>query len=256
MLASIIIITKNQKEYLQQSLPALLQQELKEPYEIIVVDSGSTDGAIEYVISLKKIKLVKIDGSPFNYARAFNTGATHTTGTFLVRLSGDCIPLEKNCLEQLLQPFKDPRVGATYGKYTISGRKGYGYPAFWPASRFPSQIVKYSFGRKWFLGLFETGKTRDNVYALAGGFCGVRKKIWEKKHFNERLLEGEDAEYAWFLHVSGYDIIYTPHAQALHEHKIIHHAKVMTRSNWVILFTLEIVSYWLLRLWGFDRYKN
>ena len=49
MTASVIIITKNQKEFLHQTIPTLLSQKFSGSFEIIVVDSGSTDGAVEYV---------------------------------------------------------------------------------------------------------------------------------------------------------------------------------------------------------------
>ena len=62
---------------------------------------------------------------------------------------------------------------------------------------------------------FSLGK---NVYEFAGGCCAVRKSTWEND-LNERLLAGEDAEYSWFLHLIGYDIVYNPKAVALHEHK-------------------------------------
>lgn len=58
--ASIIIITKNQKKFLKQSIPRLLHQSYKGSYEIIVVDSGSTDGAVEYCKE-QNIKVVSVN---------------------------------------------------------------------------------------------------------------------------------------------------------------------------------------------------
>ena len=72
----------------------LKQQTFKGKYEIIVVDSGSTDGAKEYCRS-QKVKLVNIPSQNFNYANALNKGARVAEGRYLVRLSGDCIPQGK-----------------------------------------------------------------------------------------------------------------------------------------------------------------
>lgn len=256
MKASVIIITKNQKSYLEQTLPILLKQEPRGAYEIIVVDSGSTDGALAYIQSLP-VTLVQIHPITFNYANAFNSGAQQATGEFLVRLSGDCIPQGDTCLQELLKPFSDPSVGATYGMYTISGRNNYDYPAYWPASRFPKEITRYTSKQRFLMGIIETGKEKEALYNLAGGFCAVRKAIWDQKPFNEKLLEGEDAEYAWFLHLLGYDIVYTPHAQAIHEHeKDRHIQKTGLYKYWGVFFTIELIKYWLLHLLFIDPYKN
>ncbi len=47
--ASVIVITKNQKRFLEMSVPAIQCQQLDSAFEIIAVDSGSTDGAVEYL---------------------------------------------------------------------------------------------------------------------------------------------------------------------------------------------------------------
>src|SRR3990172_10003220 len=116
MEASIIIITKDQKEFLQKTLPVLLNQEFKGKYEIIVVDSGSTDDALQYIKSLP-INLVQISPETFNYARAFNTGSKKAKGKLLIRLSGDCLPQDNFFLKEILDGFEDTKVGGTYGRY-------------------------------------------------------------------------------------------------------------------------------------------
>ena len=248
MKASVIIITKNQKSYLQKSLTVLLNQNFEDKYEIIVLDSGSTDGAREYVEKLP-VCLIKINSEKFNYAQVFNLGAKEAQGEYLVRLSGDAIPMGENWLVEMIKPFSDPKVGGTYGIYTISGRKGYGYPDFWPAERFPKRLTRYSVKP----ALFGSFETRRKVYNFAGACCAIRKNIWQKRPFNERLIGGEDAEYAWFLHLIGYDIVCNPKAKVLHEHKI---SKSRERSlierlwfyRWQRIFTWEITKYWLKRI--------
>lgn len=219
MKVSVVIITKNQKDLLEKSLPILLKQKFDEDFEIIVVDSGSTDGAVEYVKS-QKIKLVKIKPENFNYAFAFNTGASKAEGEILVRLSGDVIPLRRDFLAEITGPFDDNKVGAVYGRYTISGRKEYGFPKFWPEKRFPEQLVEYSV-RPNILKYFFDGKYRERITNFTGGCCAVRRSIWEKRHFNENLSAAEDAEYSVYLHLLGCKIVCNPKATVLHEHKIV-----------------------------------
>ena len=104
---------------------------------------------------------------------------------------------------------------------------------------------------------FSLGK---NVYEFAGGCCAVRKSTWEKRPFNERLLAGEDAEYSWFLHLIGYDIVYNPKAVALHEHKKDLGKTLRTYpgfNKWNWIFNQNIRVYWLKRIFlGEDPYKK
>lgn len=253
-IASVIIITKNQKRLLKKSLPILLNQSLKQKYEIIVVDSGSSDGTQKYVSSLP-ITLIEIGHKSFNYAHAFNIGASRAQGKYLIRISGDCMPIEKDCLKELLDPFKDRKVGATYGKYITTGKSGYKHPSFWPEERFPSELTRYTIKPTFFMGIVNTNKKKEYIFSLAGGLCAIRRKLWEKRPFNHRLPEAEDAEYAWFLHLVGYDIVYTPYAKAVHEHKIVT-SKIKKQIHWRTSFTIELVRYWLLRSIGINPYKE
>lgn len=260
MEASIIIITKDQKDFLQRSLPVLLNQDFEGDYEIIVVDSGSTDGAREYVESLP-VKLIKIQPETFNFAEAFNTGAEKAKGKYLVRLSGDAIPIGKNWLSEIIEPFKDPTIGGTYGVYTITGREGYGYPDFWPAERFPQKLTRYSVRPTPLIGVrvnlfgIELGdsKAKEEVFNFAGGCCAIRKDTWQKRPFNEKLLAGEDAEYAWFLHLIGYDVVCNPRAKTIHEHELVRSknnsfwsSPVFTKWLWVNVY--QMAKYWFQRL--------
>lgn len=252
--ASVVIITKNQKPFLQKSLPVLLSQNFKEDYEIIVVDSGSTDGAREYAKSLP-VKLLELEPEHFNFAKAFNLGAEKSRGKFLVRLSGDAIPLGKNFISEILKPFKDPRVGGAYGRYTISGRKGWGYPDFWPAIRFPKKLTRYRVKPTFLMGI-KPWEYREKIYDFTGGCCAIRRKIWEKRPFNEELIAAEDAEYSWFLHLIGYDIVFNPKVKVIHERKLSK-GKVSQRfSKWQLIFWWQILRYWLLRLFFKDPYKE
>lgn len=255
--ASIVIITKSQKSYLQQTLPMLLKQRYKGKYEIIVVDSGSTDGALEYAKSLP-VRVVRIKPEDFGYAYAFNTGARHAKGDYIIRLSGDCIPLEKTFLHELLLPFADEKVGGTYGRYTISGKKkGYGYPIDWPAEKFSDVSERYSFRPNFLFGLREFGDKRKKLFRLAGGACAVRRSIWKKRSFNESLGEGEDGEYAWFLHLLEFDIVYCPKARTLHEHKTIERTNIALRIKYLLLLIpISIIKYWFLRSLRIDPYRN
>lgn len=266
MKASIIIITKNQKGHLQKTLPILLSQEFDDKYEIIVVDSGSTDGAIKYIESLP-VHLVKIEPKEFKFAKAFNIGTKNAKGDYLIRLSGDAIPIGDTFLLEMVQSFKDKTVGGVYGMYTITGREGYTYPDFWSADRFPKDITRYKATPTFMMGVnffgleFGDDKVREYAFNFAGGCCAIRRSVWMKRPFNENLIGGEDAEYAYFLHLIGYNIVCNPEAKVIHEHKIKANRENSWHGNlglsiWRWVFNWEIAKYWIQKTLLKDPYSN
>lgn len=234
-IASVIIVTKNQKNLLEKSLPILLKQNFKGKYEIIVVDSGSIDGAREYVQKFS-VKLIEIPSENFVFARAFNIGAKKAEGEILIRLSGDVIPKDNNFLQKMVDPFKDKTVGGVYGKYIQTGKKGYSHPNFWPPERFPKTVTKYNINPNLFNIIFNMGE----LTSFAGGCCAIRKSMWLERPFNEKIVGGEDADYSLYIHLKGYGVVYNPFAEVIHEHKIEHlNAGFWPEIHWRIVFIIQ-----------------
>ena len=242
-----------------------MKQKIAGNYEVILIDSGSIDGSIE-LIKKFPIKLIRIRPKDFNYSYAFNKCAKLAKGKYLIKLSGDVVPIDRQWLTEMIKPFSDPKIGGTFGLYTITNRKGYGYPYWWPKERFPMKLTRYSqtprllTGIK-FLGYEHSSKNTDKIHEFAGGCCAIRKKIWEKRPLNESLIAGEDAEYAWFLHLIGYDITCNPKAKTIHEHKIEKIKKNSFQDKhgltlWQFKYNWNIAKYWLQRTIGHDPYKD
>ena len=58
-----MIVTHNQLEYTRQCLDSI-RRLTDEPYELIVVDNGSTDGTVDYLRASPGLKLIANDGEP------------------------------------------------------------------------------------------------------------------------------------------------------------------------------------------------
>ncbi|MFA6463360.1 MAG: glycosyltransferase [Candidatus Shapirobacteria bacterium] len=219
-LASVIIITKNQKDFLSKSLPVLKKQKLPGDLEIIIVDSGSPKSVINYYRQFNP-KIISIKPKDFNFSHAFNLGASVAKGKYLIRLSGDVIPQKNDFIKQLISPFSDQKIGATYGNYQITDHI-YDYPPFWSQKDFPQKSIRHHTEFRPLSGLIEKSLTDyKNIYKMAGGCCAIPAQIWQKRPFNQTLKFGEDAEYAWYLHSIGLDIVYVPTAATIHQHQKI-----------------------------------
>lgn len=82
-LVSIIFPAKNEGENVRNTLDSLFTTNCKLPFEVIVVDDGSTDGCCEFIYSYKKdkqIKVIKTNGTGASNAR--NIGAEHAKGDY------------------------------------------------------------------------------------------------------------------------------------------------------------------------------
>lgn len=87
---SVIVTILNEARHLQDLLETLLIQE--PPFEVLVVDAGSTDGSQGIVRSFArendKVRLIE---SPGTRGAGRNRGAREATGTYLAFVDGDCM---------------------------------------------------------------------------------------------------------------------------------------------------------------------
>lgn len=91
MVISFIIIGKNEEKNLERCINSLYKGIAAigvSEYEIIYVDSNSTDKSIETAASFPEVKIFKITG-PSNAAMGRNVGAKHATGKVLFFVDGD-----------------------------------------------------------------------------------------------------------------------------------------------------------------------
>ena len=87
MKISVIIPTFNRIGLLQRAIDSVLSQSLK-PYEIIVVDDGSTDGTGDIIKQkYKSIKIIQQKNSGVSAAR--NNGIKHAKGDWIALLDSD-----------------------------------------------------------------------------------------------------------------------------------------------------------------------
>ncbi len=112
-MTSIIILTHNQLEYTEQCLNSI-KEHTRAPYEIIVVDNGSSDGTVKYL--QKKMKdedNVKVIFNEDNkgFPAGCNRGMSEASGDYLLLLNNDVVVTE-SWLTNLLKAFdRDPALG-------------------------------------------------------------------------------------------------------------------------------------------------
>ncbi|HBY56350.1 MAG TPA: hypothetical protein DEG96_00555 [Candidatus Atribacteria bacterium] len=123
---SIIIPTLNEEDYLPKLLDSLRKQNLKEDYEAIIADAGSTDKTIEIAKQKYGCRVVP-GGLP---AKGRNEGAKVAQGNLLLFLDADLI-LPEGFLDTLLKEFKEKNLDiASTDLEFLSNKKIYKIAAF------------------------------------------------------------------------------------------------------------------------------
>ena len=111
---SVIIRSYNEEKHLGRLLEGIAQQTVKN-VEIILVDSGSTDGTLA-VAARYPVQVVHIAPEEFTFGRSLNLGIQAASADLLAFASAHVYPVYPDWLEKLLAPFTDPQIALVYGK--------------------------------------------------------------------------------------------------------------------------------------------
>lgn len=116
---SVIIINWNGKSHLQDCVSSLLKAKWPGPYEIIIVDNGSTDGSLPYLEALHKkhsfITCIK-NSKNLGFAETNNQGFAKSAGDYIIFLNNDTV-VSPDFVTSLLSRLEgDPDIGAVQPK--------------------------------------------------------------------------------------------------------------------------------------------
>jgi GT2 family glycosyltransferase len=215
---SIALLTKNGGELLKECLDAVCSQRLAWPFEIVAIDSGSTDGSAEFLKTHSRVTYVSIPASEFQHGRTRNLVMRRAQSELVAFLTQDAVPASEDWLAQLVE-FMDthPEVAGAFGRQVAH------------AGADPLEAWEIA-------GHFETFTNRPPVFraAPAGGepagemvraslhyFSNVnsciRRQTWEQIPFPE-IEFGEDQAWAFQVQQAGLATGYAERAIVRHSH--------------------------------------
>ena len=200
MKISIIVRTYNEARHVRALLEGIGSQVIEgADWEVIVVDSGSTDGTTDIAESFG-CHIEHIEKQSFSFGRSLNIGCGAASGSILVMISGHCIPASDTWLARLVQPLAEGRVSMTYGCQRGNG-----------SSRFSECRI------------FEKYFPSQNLIPQEGFFCNnansaLLRSVWETYSFDEALTGLEDMHLAKRISADGLEIGYVADALIYHLH--------------------------------------
>lgn len=197
---SIIMRSKNEMPWLEQTLDMLNRQSRKD-FELICVDSGSTDGGWDVLKKSIASKVYQIPANSYVPGKVLNEAICHAKGDFIVFNNADAIPLHEDWLQNLVSPLEaDPELAAVY------------------ANQIPRKDAIPPV-RKDYLRAFGDGKTAArwrHFFSLASS--AVRADVIRTHPFNDTLQYSEDIEWSWRIKHLGLRIAYVEDARVEHSH--------------------------------------
>jgi GT2 family glycosyltransferase len=113
---SIILVCWNNKEYLDQCLKSLYDTGMRNSFDIVVVDNGSTDGSQQMLaVKYPQVKIIQND-SNLGLGKASNQGIEATQGRYVLLLNNDTI-VNGAAFDAMVDFLEErPRAGAAGGK--------------------------------------------------------------------------------------------------------------------------------------------
>lgn len=196
---SVIIRCYNEREHIGRLLYGVFEQSV-EDVEVILVDSGSTDGTLEVAREYPIDDVVYIAPEEFSFGRALNYGIEAASGEFCVFASAHVYPTRHDWLETLLDTFEDD-VALVYGKQRGDER-----------TKYPEKRVF----RRWF--------PDHDIRYQKSPFCNnanaaIRRSVWEHHRYDESLPGLEDLDWAKRVQEAGWEISYAAGAEIIHVHE-------------------------------------
>ena len=185
---SIVIRTLNEAKHLESLMQGIHNQSYRD-WEIVLVDSGSSDRTLE-IAEKYGARVFHIPSHEFTFGRSLNIGCSKAEGKYLVFASGHVWPITNSWLKNIIRPFEESSVAMVYGRQRGTD-----------ANRLSElRDLHMLFGPTSHILVDEP---RGN-----NGNSAVRKDLWEDQPFDETLTGLEDVDWARKVEQQGYRVYY------------------------------------------------
>ncbi|HEY1489475.1 MAG TPA: glycosyltransferase family 2 protein, partial [Verrucomicrobiae bacterium] len=189
----------NEAWALRETLPALLAQDYKN-WELIVIDSGSTDGSVDLIRQAKPAHFIQIKKEEYNPSRVMNHGMQLARSGFGIFINADATPQGNNWLRPLVAALQDAQVAAVFGRQIPR----------------PDCQAVFAHDYERCFGPNRESTRWEHFFSMASS--GLRKDIWSRRGFLEKMQYSEDDEYTRWCVAEGFRVVYVPESVAMHSH--------------------------------------
>jgi rhamnosyltransferase len=169
-------------------------------WELIAIDSGSTDGSVELLRRAEPCHLIQIRHEDYNPSRVINQGMKLARADFGIFLNADATPQGSNWLRPLVTALQDSATAAVFGRQIPR----------------PNCRAVYANDYERCFGPNRESARWEHYFSMVSS--GLRKDIWSKRGFLEKMQYSEDDEYTRWCIAEGYRVAYCPESVVMHSH--------------------------------------
>lgn len=222
---SVVILSWNDKQYLEVCLQSLKDAPPSRTMEIIVVDNASTDGSPEMVAALfPDVKIIR-NAENLGFPKGNNIGVQASRGKYVYLLNSD-IKVFAGCLDALADYLdQNPKVGMVGPKilnrdltHQSSCRR---FPTLWNNFCAATGLATVFAGSRLFSGehmLYFKGDRRMDVDVLVGCFWTIRREAVNEFGLLDEgfFMFAEDLDWCKRFWEAGWRVAFCPAGQAIH----------------------------------------
>jgi rhamnosyltransferase len=206
---SVVIPVKNGGQDLERCLAGIAAQTVDEEVEIVVVDSGSTDGSVDVARAAGAL-VEEIDPTEFGHGRTRNLGVRLARGDLVVFTSQDAVAADETWLAHLSTAARsDPEVAGAYGRQLPHADAR-------PPERF---FLDFLYGPE---PRIQRVAEEEELTFESTLFSNVNAAVprWalERFPFRDDLTMSEDQEWSRRALRAGFSLVYEPRAAVRHSH--------------------------------------
>ncbi len=196
---SIIMRSFNEGWALRETLPALKAQSFTN-WELIVIDSGSTDGSQELIRQACPAHFIQITPPEYNPSRVMNRGLQLARAGLGIFLNADATPQGCEWLGPLVEALQGENVAACFGRQIPR----------------PDCQAVFACDYDRCFGPERESARWDHFFSMVSS--GLRKDVWARRGFREDLQYAEDDEYTRWCRAQGHRVVYVPESVVMHSH--------------------------------------
>ena len=193
--ASVIVRAKDEAASIGAVLDLLHNQEIEGEVELIVVDSGSSDGT-PAIARRSGATVIEIPAETFSFGGSLNTGCEVARASIIVALSAHAFPPDSGWLARMVDCFADESVACAYG----CPNDPEGGPL---TERVMQDAAHAALHPYWGYG------------NPSGAF---RADLWRERQFRADMPGTEDKEWAWHWLQLGWRAVIDPALAVRHDH--------------------------------------
>lgn len=213
---SLFLPTWNGGPEFRENLSRMLAQKLDRSFEVVVIDSGSTDGTSEFLES-QPVRLERIPNREFNHGLTRNRGIEMCRGDIVVLSVQDARPQDEHWMQHLVDCYDDPAVVGAFGRQIarpdanpfIRDRL-----SNWVAGQSDARIQEVADQAE-----FDALEPLERLQRIAfdNVNSSVRRSVMSKIPFRERKF-GEDIDWSRRAVLAGHRIVFQPMSAVVHSH--------------------------------------